>query len=76
MYFLAEHLHTHFKCPIHTEYTAYTVGHHCKPYIQPNQPWRYPSNTRIIRVYLRESCMILKIKKKQKKNWHGCDVRV
>ena len=23
----------------HTEHTAYTVGHPCKPYIQPNQPW-------------------------------------
>ncbi|KAJ8297639.1 hypothetical protein KUTeg_024170 [Tegillarca granosa] len=30
----------------HTEHTAYTVGHPCKPYIQPNQPWPYPSYTR------------------------------
>ena len=29
-----------------TEHTAYTVGHPCKPYIQPNQPWPYPSYTR------------------------------
>ena len=28
-----------------TEHTAYTVGHPCKPYIQPNQPWPYPSYT-------------------------------
>uniref|UniRef100_K1P198 Uncharacterized protein n=1 Tax=Magallana gigas TaxID=29159 RepID=K1P198_MAGGI len=35
----------------HTEHTAYTVGHPCKPYIQPNQPWPYPTYTRAIRVY-------------------------
>ena len=35
----------------HTEHTAYMVGHPCKPYIQPNQPWPYPSYTRAIRVY-------------------------
>ena len=34
-----------------TEHTAYTVGHPCKPYIQPNQLWPYRSNTRAIRVY-------------------------
>ena len=34
-----------------TEHTAYMVGHPCKPYIQPNQPWPYPSYTPAIRVY-------------------------
>ena len=34
-----------------TEHTAYTVGHPCKPYIQPNQPWPYRSYTRAIPVY-------------------------
>ena len=43
-----------------TEHTAYTVGHPCKPYIQPNQPWPYPSYTRAIRVYPLKPCMIFK----------------
>ena len=47
-----------------TEHTAYTVGHPCKPYIQPNQPWPYPSYTRDIRVYPWKPCMIFKTFKK------------
>ena len=34
-----------------TEHMAYTIGHPCKPYIQPNQPWPYPSYTRATPVY-------------------------
>ena len=44
----------------HTEHTTYTVGHPCKPYIQPNQPWPYPSYTWAIRVYPWKPCMIFK----------------
>jgi len=44
----------------HTEHTAYTVGHPCKQYIQPNQPWSYPSYTRAIRVYPWKPCMLFK----------------
>ena len=51
----------------HTEHTAYMVGHPCKPYTQPNQPWPYPSNTRAIRVY---PCMIFKTLKKL--TWVPC----
>ena len=51
----------------HTEHTAYTVGHQCKPYIQPNQPWPYPSYTWAIRVYPWKPCMIFKTFKKTDK---------
>ena len=50
--------------PSHTEHTAYTVGHPCKPYIQPNKPWPYPTYTRAIRVYPCKPCMIFKTFKK------------
>ncbi|KAJ8322209.1 hypothetical protein KUTeg_000680 [Tegillarca granosa] len=41
----------HVLSQSHTEHTAYTVGHPCKSYIQPNQPWPYPSYNRAIREY-------------------------
>ena len=47
-----------------TEHTAYTVGHPCKLYIQPNQLWPYPSYTRAIRVYPWQPCMLFKTFKK------------
>ena len=50
--------------PSHTEHTVYTVGHPCKPYIQPNKPWPYPTYTRAIRVYPCKPCMIFKTFKK------------
>ena len=46
------------------EHTAYKVGNPCKPYIQPNLPWPYPSYTPAIRVYPRKPCMIFKTFKK------------
>jgi hypothetical protein len=48
----------------HTEHTAYTVGHPCKPYIQPNELWPYPAYTRVIRLYPWKPCMIFKTFKK------------
>ena len=48
----------------HTEHMAYTVGHSCKPYIQPNKPWSYLRYTRAVRVYPWKLCMIFKTFKK------------
>ena len=53
-------LYVHWLSQSHTEHTAYTVGHPCKPYIQPNQPWPYPSYTRAIPVYPWKPFMIFK----------------
>ena len=55
----------------YTEQTAYTVGHPCKSYMQPNQPWPDQNYNRADRVY-----PSFQVFETLKQTWNGCCVRV